>query len=386
MMQTATAYTDLSDAEAAGHALGRQIAAGLPGPPDAIILFAGPGYDHRSLLRALSSDHPAALLVGSSSAGEFTHLAHGEGAACALALRSDTVRFAVGVGRALSWSASEAARQIVSTFRGPEEQTLHRAALVLTDALAGHAPALIQELMVATGAQYQLFGGGAGDNAQFVRTVVFSGTEVLDDAAVALEILSPEPLGVGVGHGWEAAAEALRVTDADGLRLIGLNGLPAVEAFEAHAEAAGAAFDPSAALPFFLHNILGIETAAGYQLRMPLFVDEAGAVHCAAEVPVGSRVRIMRSTMAASLLAVERATASALASIGDREPGVALFFDCAATRIRIGDDYTMELDAVRNRLSNLPMVGCVTHGQIARAEGQFDGFHNCTAVVCVLPA
>ncbi len=385
-MQTATAYTDLADADAAGHALGRQIAAGLSGAPDAIILFAAPGYDHRALLRALSSHHPAAHLVGSSSAGEFTHLAHGEGAACALALRSGTMRFAVGVGRALSRSAAEAARQIVSTFRGPEEQTLHRAALILTDALAGHAPALIQELMVVTGAQYQLFGGGAGDNAQFVRTVVFSGTEVLDDAAVVLEILSPEPLGVGVGHGWEAAAEALRVTEAEGLRLIGLNGLPAAEAFEAHAEALGLPFDPSAPLPFFLHNILGIETGAGYQLRMPLAVDEAGAVHCAAEVPVGSLVRIMRSTVAASLLAVERATASALASIGDRKPGVALFFDCAATRIRIGDDYTLELDAVRNRLSDLPMVGCVTHGQIARADGQFDGFHNCTAVVCVLPA
>ena len=385
-MQTVAAYTDLSDAEAAGHALGRQIATELPGSPDAIILFAAPGYDHRSLLGALSSNHPGALLVGSSSAGEFTHLSHGAGAACALALKSDTMRFAVGVGRALSRSASDAARQIVSTFRGTEEQILHRAALVLTDALAGHAPALIQELMVATGTRYQLFGGGAGDNAQFVRTVVFSGTEVLDDAAVALEILSPERLGVGVGHGWEEAAEALRVTEADGLRLIGLNGLPAVEAFQAHAAAVGVAFDPEHPLPFFLHNILGIETAAGYQLRMPLSVDKAGVVHCAAEVPVGSRVRIMRSTVAASLLAVERATAEALASIGDRKPGVALFFDCAATRIRIGDDYTLELDAVRNRLSDLPMVGCVTHGQIARAEGQFDGFHNCTAVVCVLPA
>ncbi len=385
-MQTATAYTELTDAGAAGRALGRQIGATIVGSPDAIILFAAPGYDHASLLRALSSDYPAALLVGSSSAGEFTHLAHGEGAACALALKSETIRFAVGVGRHLSRSAADAAGQIVSTFRGAEEQTMHRAALVLTDALAGHAPTLIQELMVATGAQYQLFGGGAGDNAQFVRTVVFSGTEVLDDAAVALEILSPEPLGVGVGHGWEPAADALRVTDADGLRLIGLNGLPAVEAFEAHARTVGVPFDPDSPLPFFLHNILGIETAAGFQLRMPLSVDEAGVVHCAAEVPVGSRVRIMRSTVAASLRAVERATASALASIGDRTPGVALFFDCAATRIRIGDEYTLELDAVRNRLSDLPMVGCVTHGQIARADGQFDGFHNCTAVVCVLPA
>jgi hypothetical protein len=32
------------------------------------------------------------------------------------------------------------------------------------------------------------------------------------------------------------------------------------------------------------------------------------------------------------------------------------------------------------------VTGCNTHGQIARAEGQFEGFHNCTAVVCLLPA
>lgn len=30
-------------------------------------------------------------------------------------------------------------------------------------------------------------------------------------------------------------------------------------------------------------------------------------------------------------------------------------------------------------------AGCNTYGQIARAEGQFSGFHNCTAVVCVIP-
>jgi hypothetical protein len=30
-------------------------------------------------------------------------------------------------------------------------------------------------------------------------------------------------------------------------------------------------------------------------------------------------------------------------------------------------------------------VGCNTCAQIARADGQFGGFHNCTAVVCVMP-
>ena len=385
-MEKATAYSDLADASAAGAALGQQLMDELSGSPDAIIVFAAPSFDHAALLQALSAKCADALIVGSSSAGEFTHSAQGEGSVCALALKSMDVRFAVGVGRDLHASAKEAADQIASTFLGVNEPTLHRAALVMTDALSGHAPDLIHELMLATKTQYQLFGGGAGDNAAFSRTVVFNGTEVLVDAAVALEMISKNPIGVGVGHGWEPAADAMRVTETDGLRLIGLDGMPAVEAFEAHALEQGQSFDRDAPLPFFLHNILGIESSTGYQLRMPLSVDQNGALHLAGEIPLGSRVRIMRTSVGASLNAATQATATALTKLNGQKPGVALFFDCAATKIRIGDQYTMELEAVRSQLHDLPMVGCITQGQFGRAEGQYDGFHNCTAVVCVLPA
>ena len=33
----------------------------------------------------------------------------------------------------------------------------------------------------------------------------------------------------------------------------------------------------------------------------------------------------------------------------------------------------------------IPRGRVASYGQIARADGQFSGFHNCTAVVCVLP-
>ena len=385
-MKTATAHTDLRDPAAAGQALAAQVAAGLSEQPHALLLFASPSYDHTLLLGALAAAFPGAVLVGSTSAGEFTHASSGDDTACLLALHSDELRFAVGVGRSLRASPSRAAADILSGFRGQSEATLHRAALVLTDALAGSGPELIEQLVLATKAQYQFFGGGAGDNGRFANTPVFHGTEVLSDAAVALEILSPRPLGVGIGHGWEPAAEPMRVTAAEGRRLVGLNGLPALDAFEAHAEATDQAFDPGNALPFFLHNIIGIEVPGGYQLRAPISVDADGAVHCAAEIPLGSRVRIMRSTVEASRLAAERATEAALSKLGGQRPGVALFFDCAATRFRVGDAYTAELEAVRGGLDDLPMVGCITYGQIGRAEGQLDTFQNCTALVCVLPA
>ena len=85
------------------------------------------------------------------------------------------------------------------------------------------------------------------------------------------------------------------------------------------------------------------------------------------------------------MLAAEQATRSALEALGGRRPGAALVFDCVATRLRIGRAFEDELKACARCSSPAGFVGCNTYGQIARAEGQFGGFHNCTAVVCVLP-
>ena len=111
----------------------------------------------------------------------------------------------------------------------------YRAALVMTDALAGHTDAVVEELTLATGGNYSFFGGGAGDDGRFQKTHVFAGTEAVSDAVVALEMLSMQPIGVGVSHGWVPAEPGLRVTEADGMRLVSLNGAPAQQAFEDHA-------------------------------------------------------------------------------------------------------------------------------------------------------
>jgi hypothetical protein len=93
----------------------------------------------------------------------------------------------------------------------------------------------------------------------------------------------------------------------------------------------------------------------------------------------------MKSSHDSAAEAAERATDAAIAGIGPCRPKAALFFDCVATRLRCGDHFKTEVDAVTSRIGDAALAGCNTHGQIARAEGQFEGFHNCTAVVCVFP-
>lgn len=213
MTKTAAVFTTAEDSSLAGQELGQQIRQQLgDARPDAVVVFASARFDHAALLHALSETCQPGVLVGSSSAGEFTGNDRAEGSACALAIQSSTMRFAAGVGTGVSKDRGAAAQAVVSMFKGMQNTDYpYRTALVMTDALAGHADDLIEQLTVATSGTYEFAGGGAGDDAKFSKTHVFHGTRVFSDAVVALEILSQKPVGIGVQHGWEPASEGYRV-------------------------------------------------------------------------------------------------------------------------------------------------------------------------------
>jgi hypothetical protein len=387
MTDSTVVYTDLIDSTKAGQLLGTKILEELEGhSPDALIVFASSRHDYSKLLEAVNAACRPKVMIGCSSAGEFTSEAQGESSASAVALRSSEMQFNAGLGRNLRADREAAARDLVSAFKGPGTHSyLYRSALVLTDALAGYSDDLIESLNLLTAGTYMLFGGGAGDDAQFTRTHVFYGTEAVPDAAVALEILSNKPLGVGVSHGWIPSSAPLRVTEADGMRLVSLNAVPAIEIFQEHAAATGQTLDLDNPTSFFLHNIIGIDTGSGHKLRVPLAVNPDGSVTCAADIPVGATVHIMSVTGTSSADAAESATIAALEQLNGSQPKVALFFDCVATRLRMGKEFGLEMEALKNVLGTTKYAGCNTYGQIARSERQFSGFHNCTAVVCVIP-
>src|SRR6185437_491486 len=151
-----------------------------------------------------------------------------------------------------------------------------------------------------------------GDDARLARTHVFLGTSAVTDAVVVLEILSDSPIGIGTSHGWQPASAAMRVTESAGMSLLSLNAAPAVEVFQEHAEATGQSFDRNAPLPFFLHNLIGIDTGDGYKLRVPLAVQGDGSLACAAEVPEGITAHIMGTSAASAADAAAIAARAAL--------------------------------------------------------------------------
>jgi hypothetical protein len=387
MTETHSAFTETTDSAAAGCELGRAMREAFHGAaPEAIVVFASAQHDYTALLGALADEAGTEVIVGASSAGEFTHGHRGEGRVSAMGLRSDAMKFSVGLGSGVSADNAQAAASVLRGFQGLAAHPLpYRSALVLTDALAGHTDALVEELTLRTAGNYRFFGGGAGDDGRFETTHVFAGRRACSDAVVALEILSAKPVGVGVAHGWEPASEGMRVTEAQANRLISINGVPAVHAMQEYAELSGQRLNLKDPMPFFLHNVIGIKSSEGYRLRVPLAANEDGSILCAAAVPEGAIIHVMKTTSDSAVQAARQATNAALRALAGAKPAAGFVFDCVATRLRLGRDFENELDACARLLEPAGFVGCNTYGQIARAEGQFSGFHNCTAVVCVLP-
>jgi hypothetical protein len=387
MNKSAIAITSLDNSAQAGKQIGTEIKQKLGGlKPHAVLVFCSSRYDYKQVLEAIHEACEPAHLVGCSSAGEFTNLGQKEGSISAIGLWSDEFKFSSGVGRELRSDQNKAAEDLISNFKGIANNDYRfHTAIVMADALVGYTEDLIKALTIKTLGKYQLAGGGAGDDAKFAQTHVFYGTEPVKDAAVALEILSNEPIGVGIKHGWEIASPPLRVTEAQENRIFSLNGSPAIEVFQEHAKATGQKFDSENPVTFFLHNVLGIETPAGYKLRCPLALNADGSISCASSVPTGSIVHIMRTTTSSAADAAVFATRVALDQLEGRKPSVGIFFDCAATRLRLGIDFGLEIESVAQSIAGVDFVGCNTYGQIVRVDGQFSGFHNCTAVTCLFP-
>jgi hypothetical protein len=389
MTESTVVFTQLSSGEEAGIQLGTKINEKFSSyPPDVVIIFASSIYQYDALLAALKKTSNPKLIVGGSSAGEFTGQDFRTDSACAVAIYSDEMTFNAGVAEGIQGSRQHVANELHTYLSLPnleDHKYQYHSAMIFADALSGFTDELIGMLTELTTGEYQFFGGGAGDNAKFLRTHVFFNGKSYTDAAVVLEIRSNKPVGIGISHGWQPISKKMRVTAAEGRRLISLNARPAVEVYKQHALDTGTIFDIEQPIPFFLNNIIGIEIAGGYKLRAPIGLEPDGTIILASDIPVGTSVYIMGSTSELSKGAAVDATLNAIAQLGEYKPNVAIFFDCVATRLRMGSEFELELDDVSDTLDGAAFVGCNTYGQVARVNGQFSGFQNCSAVVCIIP-
>lgn len=360
-------------------------ALGEASDPAVAIVLSTDQYDARRLARALARELDGLPWAGCCTAGVIdgsTLLAQGlvvgviggPGVRCGIGLCGPVTSDARGAGRKAVADALSGMPLLAKDF--------HRTLIVLPDAVFANPTDAVRGAASEGGSGVRWCGGGTGDNFKFVRTAQFSPAGAVIDHVVVIAIDSPDPVGIGLGHGWSPYGPPAVVTRSEGARVVELDDENAFEIYCRTAGSCGDSVTREEFTAFAMLHPLGIPQIVGPDLiRDPLEVDSAGGLSCVGEVPEGSVVRMMVGAKPHLLEAGGVAALAARTSAAHPLRG-ALLFDCFSRARIFRGQFTQELERIHAGLGeSVPLMGCLTLGEVAAFGGGIPEFQNKTAVL-----
>lgn len=329
--------------------------------PALVMYFASAGYDPSDLAGPLSMAFDDAVVVGCSTAGEFTDDSFATDGISAIALpRSviDTVHAGMGeLGHNPEQGTRDAIREVEARLGSPLRDLEPAKALgfVLIDGLSGAEERVNAELANAV-PLLDIVGGSAGDDLAFRKTWVALGDRVSWSGLVLMICAVRAPFQVIKSCSFRPMGRTLRVTraDLDSRTVYELDGKPALDAYAA---ALGLTPDTVGDATLFAHP-LGLMIEDKPWIRSPRNVNPDGSITFFAQVIEGCDVEIMSAT---DLVGDTRtAMTSAVENLGGVASG-AVLFNCILRRLQIDNEGSGE-QFVRS-LGKVPAAGFHTYGE-----------------------
>lgn len=262
-----------------------------------------------------------------------------------------------------------------------------KSVLVLLDGLSPHIANTLYALYDALGPDIAYAGGGCGSLTLQQQPCVLTPHGLLLDRAVVA--LLPDPLVLGVHHGWTPLYPDLlfKATDVEGNRIRTLNWHPAFEVYRellAHAGISVARdhfFDVAKAYPLAL-----VRPNGELIVRDPIRV-EGDALVCVGPIPEQAKLTLLCGDQRSLLTAAEELSQEVSAAFQHnhpgREPSGRLIFDCVSRFLFLGEKFSEEL--ARLVPDEGVSVGALTLGEIASRGTAVLTFYNKTAVLAEVP-
>jgi hypothetical protein len=360
----------------------------LDGPRTLVLAF-GPRalLEDPAPLQALAGAFPGSVLMGCSSAGEISAGAVGDNS-----LSVAVARFERTPLHRASTSLADAADSFAAGGRLARQLPRHdlRAVFLLSCGVGINGAALVRGLVEALPPEVSLSGGFAGDDSRFDRTWVLEDGGAREHRVTAVGLYG-EALRVGHGccGGWSEFGPERTVTRAEDNVLYELDGGPALALYK-HYLGELASQLPGSALLFPL-ALLPTRPGGAALVRTVLAVDEqAQSMTFAGDIPVGAKVRLMRTSVDRLVSSAEDAARQAVGSMaaaaGGPDAGVlAVSVSCIGRRLVMGERVEEEVDVVREQLpAGAAHAGFYSYGEVAAAHGSPQAqLHNQTMTLTV---
>ncbi len=366
---------------------------------DLSIVYSSSEYDPLEVVDAVRKVTGNALLIGASSAGEFTERKVESGSVAVGLLSSDEIKVFTAMAEGVTGDPEAAVKEIAAKLPAEVAGYPYMTAIVLIDGLSGVGEEVALLASYILDREVRIVGGMAGDDFKMKETFVFCDDRVATDALSVCLFASKMPLFTGVMHGHTPLSRALKVTRAQANVLHEINDLPAWDVWKE--ETAEIAWnrgvdveklaDPAEIAQFFTIHSLGLatENEGQYKIRWPVSMNDDGSLNFTCGIAEGSVFRIMdgsdqenqiNAAEGAAVLAKESAE-----NAGYFEFAGMLVFDCAVRQLMLGSRFPEAVDRFKKVLPGVPLLGWETYGELRLEPGQFSGFHNTTSVVLLLP-
>ncbi len=377
------------DADAALASAARTALAAAASPTFALV-FATFDYPAEEVARAASrelGDTPWAGVVTPAILADGQILARGIAVGV---IDCERMRVRVGAPDPTNADAREAgrraAREALSEMPLPPTDR-SRAMLLFMDTTRRDPAEVVHGALGVAGAGIAWCGGGTGSFDAAAHAAQFANGHALREHVVAVTLDCHARVGVGIKHGWQPTGPPAMVTRVNGTVVEELEHRPAFDIYRAAADGMGLPLDADAFVRFAMCHPLGIPQADGeYLVRDPLALEQDGGLRFLAGVPDGAIVRVMEGTQAMLVAAASDAASMARKDVGAAIGG-ALVFDCISRSLMLGERLQDELSACRAALGNdVPVLGCLTFGEVGAFGSRLPQFHNKTMVVLALPA
>ena len=386
-------------AQDVGRALALQISSQLAGRvPAFVTLFPSPDHPLSDVMAAFRAALPVPqgavppVVLGASTAGEFTHQGDASGAVSAFAVAGDFRVFG-GVGRPLRGHVEQAVTQALANIPTELEGYPHRTALLFIDGLVGVGEEATLITAALLGPGVRLCGGCAADDWRLQATAVGCDDTVSGDALALAIVFSKQPLGIGVFHGHLPMSDAMTITRASENVVYEIDGKPAwdvfVEKTRERAQTDGIDLatlqSNSDILQYFLKYETGIKNGPEFRIRMPLVRNDDKSLGFVCGMPEGTPIHFMASDGQKQVESARAAARRAREQLAGKTIAGALVVDCGCRKLILRDRFGEAVRAIATELGDVPIAGFESYGEIALNDDDFSGFHNTTTVLLAFP-
>lgn len=329
----------------------------------------------------LKSAYPNAQIVICSSSGQISNQCIIEKDIVATAIEFDKTKIqSCEIDFISSTNIDELGRKIKDELASDDLKSI----LILSEGSFVNGTELINELIIQTNKQIPIFGGLAGDEYAFEKTIVGLNSDATAGKIVAIGFYGDHiHFGYGSEGGWGDFGPEREVTKSDKNVLYKIGDRFALDLYKEYLGKYAEEL-PGSSLYFPLS--MKENGTAGTVVRTILSIDEEKkSMTFAGNIPEGSSVRLMKGNID-KLIDAAAIAASRTNTKPSSQNQLALLVSCVGRRIVLGDRVQEELDVVKDIFGNkTTLCGFYSYGEISpNLDNVSCELHNQTMTITTL--